>query len=396
MRREFLWKGGKLIRAVVLIVVILFVILSAPAIVAETGVGVIDGQVVNGTDGGGSVADLDLVLTVYQEGAEVDTIEGGTDAEGKFQFDGLPTETDYDYMVSLWFQEAEYSNDSIIFGGGNTTVSTEIIVYDSTTSDEAIFVGMTHTVIYVENGGLLVEEYYLFVNEANTTYIGSKESSPGGKNATLSFSLPEGASNVHLIWGIMDCCYVETEEGFVDTMPILPGTWEGAFSYRIDYDSDAYTFSKTMMYPTATFQLLVEDVGIDVSSSQLVMGEPTDMDGMPLIILSGNNIYPGTPIVAQISGLPKAGDQGISAWVIVVPILLVFAFVLGFLILRKRPQPAVSEDDLDQRMQRLLVDIARLDDDFESGEIAEKAYHRMRSEKKAQLVELNTPSKRRR
>ena len=45
------------------------------------------------------------------------------------------------------------------------------------------------------------------------------------------------------------------------------------------------------------------------------------------------------------------------------------------------------EDNLDLMRQRLLVELAQLDDNFESGKIPEDAYRRLWAERKVQLVE---------
>ena len=56
------------------------------------------------------------------------------------------------------------------------------------------------------------------------------------------------------------------------------------------------------------------------------------------------------------------------------------------LLKRKRLQPVNSEISHDR--QSLLVGLAQLDDDFESGNIHEEDYMRLRAEKKAQLIVL--------
>ena len=47
-----------------------------------------------------------------------------------------------------------------------------------------------------------------------------------------------------------------------------------------------------------------------------------------------------------------------------------------------------SVGNLSQRRQRLLVELAKLDDDFDVGKIQGKSYHRLRSVKKARLIQL--------
>ena len=55
-------KGDGLIKRVALLVMILALSLSTSALAAEPGNGVVEGQLVNGTSGGSSVADQDITL----------------------------------------------------------------------------------------------------------------------------------------------------------------------------------------------------------------------------------------------------------------------------------------------------------------------------------------------
>ncbi len=300
-----------MIRGIALLVASVILALSTPAFAAELESGVVEGQVSNGTEGSSSsVADHDVVLKTYLDGTETGSATAKTDAEGGFRFEGLSTSPTYVYQVSLQYQEAEYTSEWLSFGDGETTKSVEVTVYDSTTSDEAIKITVSHTIVYVEEGSLLVKDYLLFVNEGDRTYVGSREVTADGKKETLRFPLPKEATELQYTLGLMECCAVSSEDGFVDTMAIVPG------------------------------------------ASGL---EPLKWTAMALI------------------GLVVLG--------------------FGYPLIRKRLRPAsaetiASEESLGQRRQRLLSEIAQLDDEFEGGKISQEAYQRTRSERKAQLVEL--------
>ncbi len=148
-----------MIRRVALLVIIFVLSLSSSALAAEPDSGVIEGSVVNRTEGGSSVADQDVTLKTYLNDAEMGSTATKTDASGQFVFDSLSTESGYSYEVSLFFQQAEYYSEWLSFDEGETTKSTEVIVYNSTTSDEAIKVAMAHTIIYVGQDNLKVMEY---------------------------------------------------------------------------------------------------------------------------------------------------------------------------------------------------------------------------------------------
>ncbi len=376
-----------MIKRIALVVVIFTLSLSAPVLAAEDGV--IEGLVVNGTEGGSSsVADQDITLKTYLDNAEVASTPTETDADGYFIFDGLETELGYSYQITLAFQGADYYSEWLSFAEGETTKSTEVVVYDSTTSGEAIKVNMSLTIIRTELDNLWVTEHYLFVNEADLTYIGSRVATAEGDKETLRFSLPEGATELEYTYGLMECCTYDSEEGFVDTMPVLPGDKLVTYSYKLDYSSGAYTFSQGMYYPTAAYSLLVEGESTKVASDRLTAEGLMEYEGSLFNHLSGANLAPGDILDIRLSGLPQATNQASIMWVVLAVVILGAAS--GFIYLKRkgRLQPVSHEDDFAQRRQRLLVELAQLDDDFEAGKIQEESYHRLRSAKKTQLVEL--------
>ncbi len=107
-----------LIKRITLAVMIFVLSLSSPALAAEAGSGIIEGRVVNGTQGGGSVADQDVTLETYLNDTGMGSTTTKTDSEGRFVFDGLSTEPDYSYEVTLTFQEAEYYGEWLSFDEG--------------------------------------------------------------------------------------------------------------------------------------------------------------------------------------------------------------------------------------------------------------------------------------
>jgi len=351
-----------LIKHIALLVMIFTLSLSAPAMAAEPSGGIIKGQVVNGTDGGSSVADQDTTLKTYLNDAEMSAITTKTDNEGHFVFEGLSTESGYSYMVALVFQQVEYYSEWISLDEGETTKFVEVTVYDSTTSDEAIKVAMTHTILYVGQDSLKVMEYFLFVNESDRTYIGSEDTN-------------------------------SAEERETDTMPVLPGSKEVAYSYKVNYNSATYTFARRVNYPTTRYDLLFQSESMEVTGDQLAVEEPMDIEGAWFKHLSGSNFAQGDILEVQLSGLPQTSNQGAILWVVLILVVLGTGFGFVYLMRKRRLQPVSSEDSLDQKRQRLLIELAHLDDNFEAGKIPEKNYRRLRSVRKAQLVELMQRSK---
>ncbi len=376
-----------MIKRIALVVVILSLSLAASASAAEPGS--VEGLLVNGTEGGSSVADLDVTLKIHLNGAEAGSTTTKTDAEGYFIFDGLSTEPGYRYYVTLAFQEADYYSNWLSFDEGETTKSTVVVVYDSTTSDEAIKITTDHTAIFAGEGSLLVDEWVEFNNEADLTYIGSRVANTEGDKETLRFSLPEGATELQPISGLMEGYLYSSEDGFIDTMPVLPGAKLIIYSYEIDYSSGTYEFSKRVNYPTASFILIVQGEGTKVTSDRLTVGESVvDAEGIWFNYLSGQELASGDVLTIHLSGLPGTDNQNTVIWVILALVVLGAGFGFSYLLRKKRLQPVSPEDSLDQRRQRSLAELAQLDDDFAAGKIQEESYRKLREVKKSQLAEL--------
>lgn len=334
------------------------------------------------------MADQEVTMTTYLNNSEAGSATAKTDAKGYFIFDSLSTAPGYNYQLETVYQEVEYYSDLLSFDADETNKSVEITVYDSTTSDEGIKVMTWHTVMHFEQGGLWVTEYFLFVNDTDRAYIGSKEMPAEGKRETLSFSLPRQATELQPSLGLMTCCIYNNEEGFVDTMPVLPGGREIAYSYRVDYNAGSYTFSQKVNFPTVNYDLLVEGEGSKVISDRLAIEEPLDIGGTLFKHLSGTDLGRGDIIVAQLSGLPDADNQGSLKWAALALVVLISVFGSAYLLRKRRLQPVEAKVNLDQRKQGLLAELAQLDDDLEGGKIHEDVYRRLRAEKKWHLTAL--------
>ncbi len=362
--------------------------ITAPAMAAEDGNGVIEGQLINRTEDGSSVADQDVELKIYRNDSETDTSSTSTNGEGKFVFDGLSAEREYSYELTVTYQEADYKSDRLYFLGGETSLPVEIEVYDSTTSPDAIKIQQAHTIVYTDPETLWVEEFFFFINESDHTYIGTEGTIGPGVRQTLQFSLPENALEMQPAGELMQCCVYGTETGFVDSMPFFPGGKEISYAYKIEYGPEVHAFDWKVNYPMAKYDLLVQGTDSIISSDKLIPDQPMDISGVLFNHVYGNGFTLGDTVVFEISGLPEVDNQNIILWVVLAVVALVFGFGIVLFRRNKQAQPVRVGSSLEQQKQKLLVEIARLDDTFESGGMSQTAYKKMRTEKKAQLLLL--------
>lgn len=371
-----------------LALIIILLGLPAPVLAAEPGGSVIKGQVINGTADGSSVANQEVILKTYLNDTEVDATTTITDAEGAFVFTGLSTEPGYGFQAIITYQQAEYLSDWLTFADGEPSKSIVLTVYDATTSDASIRVMMAHTIVYVELDSLRVEEYFLVVNESDRTYIGAEEKADGTRE-TLWFPLPDEVTELQPGLGLMECCIYGVEGGFVDVMPVLPGGKELVYSYRVGHHSGEYTFSREVNYPTVNYDFLIQGEDFKLTSDRLVTEEPLFIQDVWFSRLSGTELAPRDILAVRLSNLPQANNQTAVLWVSLVLGGLIGGFSFGYYLLRKRRlQPVTSEASLNQKKQRLLIELSQLDDDFEGGKLDDESYHRLRAEKKLALLAL--------
>ncbi|MBM2831925.1 MAG: hypothetical protein HW414_977 [Dehalococcoidia bacterium] len=169
--------------------VVSFVLLfSTPAAAQDGGAtGVINGEMVNLTKGGGSVVGQTITLKTSLKDTETGQSTTKTDASGKFEFKGLATGKDYSYAANLTYQDAEYSSDPVTFSPGEQTKPLKMEVYDATSSDEGIRIMASHTIFRPDmKNTMQVTEVFIITNETDKAFVGTGPALIGNQKKTLS------------------------------------------------------------------------------------------------------------------------------------------------------------------------------------------------------------------
>ncbi|TEU15602.1 MAG: carboxypeptidase regulatory-like domain-containing protein [Anaerolineales bacterium] len=319
--------------------------------------GVIEGQVVNVTADGGSLEGLTVTLHVFAGTKEQPSQTATTDAEGQFRFEDLSTEAEHVYTLGFDYQGVEYGSDLLTFSEEETTLSVPIKVYEPIESDEAISIEQAHIFVDFQEGDLLVSELYFFSNDSDRIYVGAEEVAEG-QRGTLRLSLPTGARGLVVEGEELGQRFFETDGGFVDTWFLPPGQSSGRlmFSYSLPYDPSGYDLVRDISYPLKALNVLVADVGVDVTSDQLIPQGTRGMQGQSYLDLSGQNLSKGERLTVHFSGSPdresvggreamsaqpsQAGDQAFLRWAALGLVLLIVGFALGYPLFRRPPKEA--------------------------------------------------------
>ena len=354
--------------------------------------GTIEGQVVNQSEGGGSVVDLSVsLISGGEEEGAAETRTARTDGEGRFQFSNIPVESSYlvrvDYMKIAYYYPLE-------FGDTETTISIEIPVCDTMASDQAIRISWHHVVVRIQAEYITVTEVILLVNDGDRTYVGSEATSFEGKQGTLVFTLPPGAMQFEVPEDSAED-YLLVDNMVVTTMVFPPGEKQLLYYYQLaTSESGDFTINLKADYPTDAMDVMVTGEDTEVSSARLAPADPVETDdGQHYVHFTGEYLDRGDAIDIRLAR--SSGGSGMLAIVLWIVGAVVVLCMLVYLVRRSRAQaktPAAIIQDYDREAvspeQRLLDEIVRLDRDFEQGLLDEETYRQRYADNDARLAEL--------
>lgn len=354
--------------------------------------GTVTGVVVNGS--GGRVPEgLEVTLHGFDHIEEVYTATTMLDAEGAYAFSGVAMPESRIFMVTVDYDEATYNSDLAIAEADSEFINLPVTVFETTTDTSALVVDRLH--IFVESAGpglLQVTELYLISNSGDRVVVPAGQGEP-----VVRYSLPQGARELRFQPGTQTSRFVETTDGFGDTMGIPPGTgqYQVLYAYDLAYERP-YEYEKAHDIPVnSVVVLLPEAVGLRVRSDHLQDAGPRDVQGEAFLVYSGDRLDPSVPLQFSLTGRLRGAtaaavdvtpDSGLMIGLGVFGLTLVVAGVWVYRVaVNRRSAPSSIEQAEVQDPESLLDSIIALDDLYRAGELPEEAYRERRSELKVRL-----------
>jgi hypothetical protein len=370
----------------VFVAFMLLFLLPAPLVAAESS-GSISGQVTNRTPDGGSVANLELTLETYiADGLEPEApTEGYADSGGNFVFEGLDTDTSYTYYITAEYLGVKYYSPAINFAEDQTAITTELNVYDTTEDNSEINISMSHTIVYVESDGLAFIEFFSIDNQGNHTYTGSWALSDGTA-VTARLPLPSEAEYFQLEMGIGGEYFVVTDNGLAYTAPIMPGSTTISYSYWVNDAGFGYTFNRVVDYKQSSYEFVVQGAG-KIDAPQLSKNELLTIQGVIYEYFTGEDVPGGQTLTIQLSRLQPEGQQT-ELWTLLAFILVISIVLLVLLRRRRRQATQAPARITEKNEEKLLLQIAQLDDEFENGDTDEEDYIAQREKLKNLVLKM--------
>ena len=262
---------------------------------------VVEGVIVNGTDGGAEVGAQ--TVTLHRVGADGSRdLSAESDADGAFRF-----EFDYDpdlaYGVSVRYQSAVYGTDLDLSAGSPDPIS--LTVYESTSDDGVIGVRSASILLAAADSAaqtVAALEILRLVNDSDTAYV------PGeGVMELLRFGLPAGADDLTLDTRLIGADFIQVDRGFALLASVPPGEYDVMFSYTFPYETDEFTLSKTYRYGADSARALAAEDVLTIESDQL--GEPkSERIGERMYrVLEADGFTRGAAVEIRLSDLPARG-----------------------------------------------------------------------------------------
>ncbi len=404
---------GRQLIGYVTVVALLLALVAIPQDVRAAESGTIDGRLLNGTEAGKQLAATDVGLYYARSQDDKPTQRfAKTDSEGRFRFTGLPTGSEYGFLVFVNYGGVEYTSQRIELTAEKPTQNVTVEVYEPTKDDSSLSIQSASVVmleVNKETQSVLVLETFIFQNRSRQAFApslnldASQQTPPQQQmQQLLRFSIPANAVNLQKIGKLSVHQVIQNEKGFATDLPLLPGTNEVSFMYEIPYrdPSGAYAFEMTLPYPTEQFRLLYPKASpARVSSAALQPGGQVQQ--FPEFnVLSADGLEARARVDIALSGLP------VNEYVIrpdneMLPVaaagLLALLCLLGLLLWRRHPARLTEADGTMEssalERDKLVGALAALDQRYEAGELDQQSYRRERDLRKQRLISVMAAAK---
>lgn len=405
---------------------------EADANPAPAALGIVSGQISNGTAGGTVPGGLTVNLFILtNESGLVQQLETTSDEAGRYTVLEAPLDPSYQYIAGVTYRENVYTS-SITPGSAITaeatitaatasagsTLDLPIVIYDLTDDPSLLRIsGVVTQVTVVEGdanaaGSLEIAQVFDITNTGDRAYT-STQTTDDGRPVSLVFTLPPGA----LIAGFGEenrFVISQDQFAFVDTRPVLPGAGTLVqVVYFIPYPGDAIIEQEAPYAIAGPVRLLVRPAGMRVQGDQF------PSLGVEQIGQSEFSSYGGTLALGagevlryEISGSGLSAASAATSDAVsgdTLPLVLILGIGLEILVViglyawyrRRRaqywrnktaldipaaPAPGAGGGLPDDAVREMLIaEIAALDADYEAGRLDAETHRAQRAALKARL-----------
>lgn len=335
--------------------------------------GVIAGRITNGTAGAALPANLEVQLVGADETGIIITRTAQLAGDGSFEFSAVPYTLQNQFAVTTNYNGVAYFSTPAAFAVGEAELDASFQIHEATGTAESLRVSGLQTYIIFQTPGLAtVGQLFTFSNTGDRTFI------PSDRNA-VTIRLPAGAQNVNVPEGVEGQTYLRVNEAVADLRPVPPGagTLEVLVSYQLPF-AGSLAFSQPQDFAVDEVLLLVSDATASVSGpawqaagTQVVQNESFQSFTRPALNANETLAFEIISAKSWQNVLLGGGALGLVA------------AGISWVWWRARRGSGVEN-----HRERLLAEIAQLDDALAAGKLESAPHQRQRARLKAELKKI--------
>ena len=352
-------------------------------------VGEIRGTVINRNTGKVVAESLEVMLHVLdQDFAELDMKHAQSGNDGTFVFADIPFDANLQFVVMAIYNDVAYSSDPAPVNMESMQVIIDVPVYESTSDLTNVQIDQMHVLFDFAEDGLETNEIYV-ISSLNKRTVKDVYKLTSDQIATLKFPLPEDADYIFFNPDEQDR-FVKFKGGFADTSPILPSTesLQLMVSYLVPYSGvREYTYTAPMNVAQISF-LIPDQVDMSVQGLGLTeLDSMTLQNGETYKLYSYLELKAGQTVNLSINGkvVSEPSNQSKANTPLPIGMALLGLAIMGTGIWWWY-RPENTPDEIPEvvsnhtALDELIIEIAKLDDDFEHGELSPDAHQQLRQD----------------
>lgn len=359
------------------------------------------GTISHGTAGASVPDGLPVALRYGNAESGVQVQETISDQQGQFSFVNIPYDDTYQYFAVVTYQGRGFVSTLQNASGLSAVNELPITLYESTDDPTVITltaVELVADVLDVEGlgTGLVFAQANTYENNSDRMFLVS----PAGQDISVSLLVQLPVASIIMGNG-QDPRYLVAQEQYavVDTLPVYPGRHSVEVLYFVPYDTGAVidlplnnSFDGTVDIYLADERLSLSGDGFAYVDQQMVGAGQSPQDaahyratlqrgtGESIVFdVSGDISVPFTPVTA--GTVPV--EQAIPIILIGVAVVLLFGTALT-IVIRSR----MARGNPDSEVDRIVSELAQLDDLHESGRINHDYYQNKRQILRQRLSDL--------
>jgi hypothetical protein len=367
------------------------------------------GQVINGTEGGGAVEGLEVVLTRFQQMDAVESFSTEVASDGSYEFTDLPVEPNEAFLAQVVYEDIQFTSGMILLTQ-EPEAEREITVWEQTDDPAALRIisrGIVIADANEETGVIEVLEIIALENESDRVFVGDEN------GEVLRLAMPENASEIApqpgFDYGQM---YFDDQRPnvLISTGTVDPGSHNPMISYQVPYEGTSGRLSVGTAMPTEMLRVLVREDTYDISSRILEPAGVQQVGQDNYEVLAIDSPVVGDSFTVEVSGLPRENlnlpvEMSTLLAALAAGVGLVIGAVLIYQIVQRRQavQPVTADgapasganlddmdsDELERERMELASELNKLEADYERGDIDEETYNKERDDILEELRQIS-------